>query len=97
MQLAKNELRDELSETKAAALYVGAGAVFAVIGVTLVLVGVALAIHLGWVPALVMGIILFVMGVGAGLAGYAAMPKRPLGKTKARLETDLHQLQERAA
>lgn len=97
VRLARNEVVEELSNTKASALYLGTGAFFATLGVALALVGVALAIRLGWVPPFVLGCVLLVMGGAMGIGGVIALPKRPLQKTRARLETDLRGLKERAA
>jgi hypothetical protein len=95
--LAKAEMRREVAAVKASAIAFGVAAVTAILGLSLLLVALALQIDLGPVPALVIGIVLVVAAAIAGLVGYKALPRKPLDYTKRRLETDVHMLKEHVA
>jgi hypothetical protein len=52
---------------------------------------------MAWVAAVGIGGGLLVLGLATALLGWRALPKRPMGETKDRLESDLKQLRERVA
>src|SRR5262245_17285280 len=86
VELAKDELRQEIRQAKASAMALGLAAAGALLGIVMILVGVALAIDVGPLPALLIGIGLLVVGAVAGAFGYSRLPKQPLTETRARLE-----------
>jgi hypothetical protein len=47
--------------------------------------------------ALIAGLILLGMAAAAGLVAYHFLPRKPMERTKERLETDVHMLKERIA
>lgn len=97
VELAKEELRDEIGRAKIGAIALGAGGGLALSGVTMFFVTIAMAFTMEWLAALIIGGILVVMAGVLALGGYKALPKRPLEQTKERIETDLKQLKERVA
>ena len=97
VELAKEELREELGRAKIGAIGLGAGAGLALSGVTMWFVTIAMAFRMEWLAALILGGILLVVAGIVAFGGYSALPKRPLEQTKERIETDLKQLKERVA
>ena len=98
VELAKEELWTELRSAKVGAIGLGGGAAAALSGVTMCFVAIAMAFHLEWLAALIIGGILLVLGAALAIGGYSALPRRPLlGETKERIETDLKRLRERVA
>lgn len=97
VELAKDEVRQELRRAKAAAIVLGIAAAAAVIGLALLLVGVCLAISRGPLPALLFGAGFLVVAAIAGVLGYGSLPRHPLSATRARLEVDARILKERLA
>jgi hypothetical protein len=95
--LAREELRGELTRAKAAALALGTAGVLGVSAFTMFVVAAAVAFSLSWLAALILGVVLLVTAVAIGFAGYKAMPRKPLGATKDRIQSDLKQLKERIA
>jgi uncharacterized membrane protein YqjE len=94
--LAQNEMKQELVELKRAAVVFGAAASLALVGLTMLVVAVCTAIApIG--ASLVVGIVL--LTVGAVLAGIGArrLPKKPMHRTRRRLETDVKLMKERVA
>ena len=79
--LARDEARREIDAAKASAIALGAA---------------ALAIDVGWLPPLVIGLLLLVGAAIAGLVGYRGVPRRPLPDTRRRIGTDVRLLKERA-
>jgi uncharacterized membrane protein YqjE len=89
VQLAKNELKSEVVAARSGAIALGLSLVFAIAGITMLFVALALAIFPGPVPALVIGALLL---AGAGLGAWTGtklLPKKPLENTRKRLETDI--------
>jgi hypothetical protein len=92
--LAKDELRKDLGDGKRAAIMLGVAAVAALLAAAMMFVGLALAIFPGPVPALVIaGAMLVTAGVLA-FVGYRKVPKKPLERTRRRLEADVQVLRE---
>jgi hypothetical protein len=72
----------------------GIAAACALLGIAMILVGIALAIDVGPLPTLLIGTGLLVVGILAGVFGYERLPKQPLSATRARLETGVRLLKE---
>lgn len=97
VELAKEELRSELSRAKIGGIAIGSAGALAVSGITMGFVCIAMAFRMEWLAALILcGILLVLAGVLA-FGGLKALPRRPLEQTKERIETDLKQLKERVA
>ncbi len=95
--LARQEITAEIAHVRAGAMALGVAYSAALSGVTLLLVGLALAVPGGWIVALVIGALLLLGGAASALYGWRSLPKNPMGETRDRLETDLRQLRERVA
>ena len=95
--LAKEEVREEVGQAKGAAIMFGASTFLGILGVALLLVALALAIFPGPIPALVIGGAMLVIAGVLGFVAYQKVPKKPLDRTKRRLETDAKILKERIA
>jgi uncharacterized membrane protein YqjE len=93
--LAKDEVREEMAQAKTAAIAAGASVGLAILGVGMLLVALALAIFPGPWPAFVIGLVLLAAAAGSALAGYTRVPKKPMDRTKQRLEADVKILKER--
>lgn len=97
VQLAREELNAELQEMRRAAIAAGIAAGGAVIGVCMLAVALVLALGGTVVAALGVAGGFLVLGMIAGLIGWSMMPKKPLERTRQRLEGDIAQLRERLA
>ena len=95
VELAKEEVRREVAATKNAGIAIGVGAAALIVGVSLLLVALALAIFPGPIPSLVIGVVLVIGAAAAGFAGMKLLPKKPLGETRRRIETDIETVKER--
>jgi putative superfamily III holin-X len=95
VELAKEEVRREVAATRNAGIAIGVGAAALIIGVSLLFVALALAIFPGPIPSLVIGVVLVVGAAAAGFAGVKLLPKKPLGETRRRIETDIETVKER--
>jgi Putative Actinobacterial Holin-X, holin superfamily III len=93
--LARQELTTELAVAKTSAIALGAGAVATLVGLTMLLVAIALALPVPWIGAVVLGALLLVLAAGLGVVGWRRWPKKPLEKTKKRVETDIAEAKER--
>ena len=94
VELAKAELRDELADAKRSAILFGVAAVAALLAAAMMFVALALAIFPGPVPALVIGALLIATAGVLGLFGYKKVPKKPLDRTRQRLEADARVIKE---
>jgi uncharacterized membrane protein YqjE len=94
VELAKDELRQELADAKKSAIMFGVAAVAALIAATMLFVALALAIFPGPVPALIIGAVLIAAAAVLGFIGFKKVPKKPLEKTRRRLETDAQVIKE---
>lgn len=88
VELAKQEVREELKEAKRAAVMFGIAAVAALLAAAMMFVALALAIFPGPVPALVIAVVLVAAAAVLGLVAWKTAPKKPLDRTRRRLETD---------
>jgi hypothetical protein len=95
--LAREELTAEITRAKAGAIALGTAGALAVSAFTMFMVAIAVAFDLPWLAALLVGVILLATSAAIGYGGYRAMPRKPLGETRERLEADLKQLKERIA
>jgi hypothetical protein len=93
--LAKDEVKREALATKSAGIALAVGAAALLVGLSLLLVALALAIFPGPIPSLVLGLVLIAAAAIAGVAGVKLLPKKPLGETRRRLETDIEDVKER--
>jgi hypothetical protein len=93
--LARRELTTELAAGKAAAIALGAASASALMALTLLLVAIALALPIPWIGAAVIGGVLLALAAGLGALGWRKLPKKPLEKTKTRVETDIAEAKER--
>lgn len=95
--LAKEEVRAELARLQHAAIWLGIATGAAL--VVLCLLAVALVLVLGGTALAALGVaggLLVVAGI-TGYLGYGKLPRRPLEKTRDRLESDVNQLKEHIA
>lgn len=97
IELAKNELRQEMQRAKVAAIAMGAAAGAAFIGLTMIVVSIALAIELSWLPAFLIGLGLLVFAAIAVVVGYSRVPKKAMPRTLERVKTDVRILKEHIA
>ena len=97
IELAKNELRQEMQRAKVAAIAMGAAAGAAFIGLTMIVVSIALAIELSWLPAFLIGLGLLVFAAIVGVVGYSRVPKKAMPRTLERVKTDVRILKEHIA
>lgn len=93
--LARDEIGQEIARAKASGVALGAAAAAGLLGAALVLVAIALAIAPRPLPALLIGLALLVVALVMGLVGYGRVPKRPMERTRGRLESDVRLLRER--
>jgi hypothetical protein len=97
VELARTEVRQDLRAARTSAIAFGAALVAAIVGISLLLVALALAIAPRPVPALVTGVALLIAAGATAAFGYSRVPKNPLERTRKRLKTDARILQERIA
>jgi protein-S-isoprenylcysteine O-methyltransferase Ste14 len=93
--LARRELTTELAAGKAAAIALGTASASALMALTMLLVAIALALPIPWIGAVVIGAVLLALAAGLAAVGWRRLPKRPLEKTKNRVETDIAEAKER--
>jgi uncharacterized membrane protein YqjE len=97
VELAKDELRQELADAKRSAIMFGVAAVAALLAAAMMFVALALAIFPGPMPALIIGGVLIAAAAIVGFIAFKKAPKRPLEKTRRRLETDAQVIKEGVA
>lgn len=94
VELAKDDLKRQAMAARSGAVALGISAVLLTLGLALLLVALALFIFPGPVPVLVLGLLLLAAaGLGASI-GRKLLPKKPLGDTRRRLETDIDSLKD---
>lgn len=97
LELAKEDVKEELVQVKRAAI--GAGVAAGASVLVLCLLAMALVFALGGtavVALAVAGGFVVLGGLAAGIA-YGMLPKSPLEKTRSRLQSDVNQLKEHIA
>lgn len=97
LELAKTEVREEITRAKSAAIAMAVSLALGVLGVAMLFVALALAIFPGPAPALVLGLLLLAIAGSAAFAGWKLVPRKPLPETRRRLEADARILEERIA
>ena len=94
--LAKNEAIREVKGLKGSVIAFAAAAVLVLYGIGFLLVTIALA-RGSWRFTLVLGFVFLLLGGVAAWLGVRSLPRKPLGETRQRLESDVQQLKERIA
>lgn len=84
--LAREDFKSEITKAKTGALTLAGAAAAAPAGIALCLVALAATFPVRWLAALVLGGALLVVATAAGLIGWRALPKRPMLKTRGRLQ-----------
>lgn len=88
---AKKELREELKAARTSGILLGAGAVLALVGVTLLFVALVGALPLSlWLSALIVGVVVLLVAGGLAFTGIKRLPKKPLPHTQERLKADFN-------
>jgi hypothetical protein len=95
--LARNEVRTEIARAKTSAIALVAAAAAAGSSFTMFMVAIALSLAVPGLVAVALGVILLVLAIVLGIAGYRSLPARPLTQTKERVEAELTELKERIA
>lgn len=91
---AKDEVREQLEQAKAAAIVLALGALLALVGLTLFAVAIPLAFGATALAAILTGVC-FVGGAGMlALIGWWLLPKKPLPETRKNAEHDIGALEE---
>ena len=97
IEMAKNEVEMELAWAKRAAIGFAVATVASVVTLSLLAMALVLALGGSAVAALVLAGVLLVIGAAAGFVVYSMLPKRPLARTRQRLEREVSQLREHLA
>jgi uncharacterized membrane protein YqjE len=97
VQLARDEVKEEILQTKKAAIAFGIAAGAGVLLLCALTIAVVFALGGTAVAALGVAGVLVVLAVASALFGYTKLPKSPLGRTRNRLQTDVSQLKEHIA
>jgi hypothetical protein len=92
LALARDELRTELGAAKRGAIALGAAAGLSIVGASVILVAIALALPVPWLAAVLIGVGLCMVAMALGALGRRALPTRPFEKTKGRVQADLEEL-----
>ena len=100
VELASAELASDLKAARRTAVGLALAVVAAIIGVTLLLVAVVLALVSfmpGWLAALLVGGVVLVVGATAGFIGWAQRPRSALALTRKSLKADWKWLKDQVA
>ena len=97
VEIAKDEVKQEVAQTKKAAIGFGVALAFALVVLSLLAVSIVLAVGGTAVAALAVAGVFLVLGGVAGYLGYTMIPKKPLDKTMNRVKRDVNQLKEHIA
>jgi uncharacterized membrane protein YqjE len=92
--LAKDEAKQQVAAAKHVGMVWGAGTALLLLGLSMLLVALVLAIAPQPVPALVTGGVLLVLAGIAAAVGYKLLPTRPLSRTQKRLRQDLEAIKD---
>jgi uncharacterized membrane protein YqjE len=95
--LATKEVKSEVAELKASAILFGVSAVVAILGTSMLLVALVLAIGPAPIVALIVGAALLFVAAIAAFIAMKQLPKAILNRTRRRLGTDINQLKEHVA
>ena len=93
--LAKDEVRTELHGVKSSAILLGVAAAMAVLALASLVASMIVA--LGWAFGAILGAALLVVAAILAGIGVKGLPKRPMGATRDRIETDVNRLKEHVA
>ena len=97
VEIAKDEVKQEVAQTKKAAIGFGVALAFGLVVLSLLAVAIVLAVGGTAVGALIVASVFLVLGGVAGYLGYSMIPKKPLDKTINRVKRDVNQLKEHIA
>jgi uncharacterized membrane protein YqjE len=97
VELAKEEVKEELKQVEHAAIGFGIAAAASVLVLCLLAVALVLALGGTALAALAVAGAFLVIGGLAAWLGYGMLPKSPLVKTRHRLQNDVNQLKEHIA
>jgi uncharacterized membrane protein YqjE len=97
VEIAKDEVKQEVAQTKKAAIGFGVALAFGLVVLSLLAVAIVLAAGGTAVAALAVAGVFLVLGGIAGYLGYSMIPKKPLDKTLNRVKRDVNQLKEHIA
>jgi uncharacterized membrane protein YqjE len=97
VEIAKDEVKQEVAQTKKAAIGFGVALAFALVVLSLLAVAIVLAVGGTAGAALAVAAVFLVLGGIAGYVGYSMIPKKPLDKTLSRVKRDVNQLKEHIA
>lgn len=95
--IAKDEVKQEVAQTKKAAIGFGVALAFALVVLSLLAVSIVLAVGGTALAALAVAGVFMVLGGIAGYLGYTMIPEKPLDKTINRVKRDVNQLKEHIA
>jgi hypothetical protein len=94
MKLAREEVRDDVLQLKAAAILIGVASVLGILALASLLVALVLGLGGGVVEALLVAAALaLICGILVAVA-YRSIPKVPLERTRSRLKTNVNQFKE---
>jgi uncharacterized membrane protein YqjE len=94
LALAREEAEQQLAEAKRTGILIGLGAATAILGLSMLLVAMVLAISPSPLPALITGAVLLAGTAVVGFIAYRSRPQKPLPHTQERLREDLDILNE---
>ena len=97
VQIAKQELREDLIQTEKAAIAGAVALVLLLLALAALVVAVIVALGGTVLAAALVGAGFIVLAAGAVALAYALAPKSPLGRTRRRLKEDVNRLKEHAA
>ncbi len=95
--IAKDEVKKEMKQAKAAAIAFGVALAAALVMLSLLAVAIVLAAGGTVVAALIVAAAFLVVAGAGAAAGYAAVPKKPLDHTLSNVKRDVTQLKEHIA
>ena len=96
VEVAREELKTELSRAKGAGVGLGAAAALALCALSCVCVALGLALPMAdWTGVLLVGVVMLVLALIVAAIGKRFVPKRPLQRTRDRLSEDVVLTRER--
>jgi uncharacterized membrane protein YqjE len=100
VELARAELASDMRSGRRLIVGLGVAAAAAIVGLTLLLVAVVLALAPlmpGWLAALLVGALALAVGATAGAIGWKQRPRAPLARTRKSLKEDWEWLKDQVA